>query len=371
LLNEVRDYEKECIKSLSSDKSYKHDLVANIERVNLFDSEWTKYLTKFEIKDSDVENALKQAKSNVNILTLEETNLNAWLFSSRMAKFEKSDNSIDKMLTLGEIKFDDVIFFNTKFDKMEKVDLNHLVYSNITDYDCFSLNKEEFVLIFLNNAFMQIYVFGKKGQTLKCLNNFQNVQIYNGYKVVAQNDQIIIWSYNYSGYYYTHVLNRDLQITSTLNDASSITYFSANDSNIYIYSNNDQIDSYNKSLGLIRSFEKSNPNFNFPPNTTQFEANNENFYFLSNQVITIININSGAIIKTLNTFPFLQFSIIDDNKLASFDKITNELFVYESDEKNYKLKVDLNDNGNDLILVKGKCTDFLFLNTSRKELFAF
>jgi hypothetical protein len=370
LLNEVRDYEKECIKSLSSDKSYKHDLVANIERMNLFDSEWTKYLTKFEIKDSDVENALKQAKSNVNRLTIEETNLNAWLFNNRMAKFEKSEKAIEKFFTLGEIKFDEVCFLNTKFDKMEKIDLNHLVYSNITYFDCISLNKEEFVLIFLNNTFMQIYVFGKKGQILKCLNNFQNVGIRN-YRAIAQNNQIIIWSYNYSNQYNVNILNKDLTNVACISIGLNIIDLTANDSNIFIYVNNNLINNYNNNLGIIRSLNKTAGNFNFPLNTTQFEANIENFYFFSDQVISIMNINSGVITKTINSFPFVQFTIIGENIVASYDKATKELFVYESDEKKYKLEVELNSDGNDLLLVKGKCPDFLFLNTSKKELFTF
>jgi hypothetical protein len=352
------------------------ELVANLEE---FDSKWTRYLSDFNIDDSEIEKAIQMAKLNLDKVRFGEINVYAFLFQNQMPFYVKPNlDSIKSLAILGYLKFNKVSYFNQNFDKLIKLNLKNMICnSNITSYECIWLDSNCFALILFINSQVKILVLDKKGRILK----FITTNFTNYYKIKCIKNQIIIWAYS-NNIRQVCLLNDDLQIIKSMN--INIIDLASNDTNIYCLENNTgTINVYNNELTFIKSFAKKSTAYDFPPSVSQFEADDDFFYFLSIQAsnnvtssssLMIMNINDGALVKNISlTQDLVQFSIVSDKILASYDNKKKKCVLYDQSDsyERSEIDVDLNNNNQEVCLAKGKIPYFFFCDFNNKEFFIF
>jgi hypothetical protein len=375
LLGEVDSYENNCIEKLESCKN-RVNIMNLMNYYEKYSAEWSNYLKQPKIRDSDVEKALKNAKNYLKQIQIEVSSLKSWLFSNKIASFNKSSKLFNCKSLLGEIEYENTSYLNIKFDFMNRIDLTNVIEPGYSEINAFNLNDNEFVLfclktVSLMNSVLNLFVLDKTGKTIKYLPHFEEIES-SKHKAHVFNEKIYLWMSRSNKIY---MLNKKLEIIDVFSLRGGIVLDIAfNDLNVNILTE-DSIDVFDYNFNHKRSLTGLK---NDPKTIVQFECNTKYaFYlekdFLLKKSVTIKDFETNKLIKKFS-ISANSFSLIMD-KLVLLDQSSRTLEIYESAGKiKHEIEIDFNNrqNGSQLVILpKGNSRDFFLIANDHKELFLF
>ena len=304
LLSEISDYEAKCISNFETDRIKKEKFGEFIDEFESLHQEWSDYLKKYRIKESETDRANNLLIEMGNRFLKEKSSLDQLIFNHKLMHYKPGTYDIGKnflgnleLRTIGAIDIEKFQMVNLK-----DVLLNFHTSNFIHDLDAFENGKV--VVVYPNTSnLISIAVIDQTRAISKSTHlsyYFVNTQM----RVKTINGFLIFYYMNNSGQHCLVLMNSNLQLIESEFISYQVLSIDANANSIYCLTNTSthKIMIFDHQLTNIRNIgQYSYPDqaFYLTNQVIRVSHKKNKFYCLYNDKLEIINETTGVVLKSI------------------------------------------------------------------------
>jgi hypothetical protein len=364
LIDEINQYEEECEKKFITEENVRQELDKFTADMHSFYAKWTAYLSEYNLDESEIENAFKQAKINLKEIGNEKFELENRLYNFIKPRFEKNSSRIDKSF-IGLVKTEKLNpSIHSVLKKIKSINLkdkpSNYQPGRLIRLKYFSNGKILFAFSDFKNSFAIVSVLDSQGNVLKQSN--RTITKANPLSTITiQNIKIDFFEiiiYLCVSYFTDLTVSRVLisKLDESLNSLSetaidnyrniSVSYFNGE---LFCFSvhqnsqNNAFIFVYNKDLSSVKKIGQNNQALPFyiPATISKLDVNDTYFIYLNNKEIKLMNKTDGLVSKSFS-INANDFSLYFEKTLLAYESNLSILNVYGIDGNKTEIKCEDN-----------------------------
>ena len=383
-MSEIEVYERNCLSNsdkLFREKQFSPEFVTR--EMNEFIEEQIKYLRKFLIDDTKVEQALDKAKLLKKQLDVKSMQVKSQLFNGKKLVFEENTAVLESNI-LGKLSLNYLERPETcEFDTLQHLDLDKIVTNMQTFHSIHLIGGEKFNLFYSDvNGYLSQARFDRDGKnvTYKKLYSERSKRI-SGISVFVsckrEKDIFCFFSFNetnknyheswneYNEYNSVHMdqLNYlkaigPMKETQTMQIDFNLSCLASNKMNIF-GTEESSICVFDSDLEFIKTIDSTN-------RIKKLEASDDRLFVLDNyKQLTIIKLSDETSERKL-AFAYDNLIYHLDSFIVSFDNQSNNLIWYDMNCKTFETKMVNCLHGNSI--VDSSIERLVFFNSSSRVL---
>ena len=337
LIEEVNDYQANCISNFETDKINNLKINDFINELKVFHKEWSEYLNESQINQADMVKANEKALKLSQKYTEEKSCLDRIKSSYKLMCFRKNEFKIEKRF-LGNLE----IMKTSEIDinKLQLVTLMDVLpnfycsYSHLLDFDSFENGK--IAVVYPDNTNKVSITVIDINQTI-CKSTQTGFYFNPSYcmKLKTVNGFLVFFYVDHYGQCNLSLMNSNLEMVNSNVISYQVISIDANEANIYCLTNQSgyKVMIFDHQLNNVRNIGQSNKvrqAFYLTNQMTQVSCIDNKLYCLYPDKLDIIDESNGILIKSIS---------IQGNKMA-FDFDDKLLMLSVSSDKIFKYNLD-------------------------------
>ena len=346
MITEIDIYQANCISNLESDKIQKEGFSGFIDELRSFHKEWSEYLKKYQINDSEINTVNNLVLELNQRFKKEKVNLDKMIFNKKSMKFVKNNSKFEKSF-LGNFDFKTIGAIDiNQFKNVQFTDILTNLHGTFSPYLDFDLFEEDKIAVAYPDTsnYISISIIDKNREISKStqtsLSFTDDNNTYFSLQLKTSKDLLAVYfsyyDYNYSSdRYFIASISSNLQIINSTSISYPVISLDVNKTNIYCLTNQSgyKIMIFNHQLSNVRNIGQNKYTqkpFYFSNAIIQTINKNNKLYCLNTTKLEIIDESTGTLLKSIS---------IQGNKMA-IDSNDNILVLSTSSSKIFKINLD-------------------------------
>ena len=366
MIEEINVYQANSILHIEMDKIQKQKF---IDKMQKFHEEWSEYLKRYEINESEMEKANGYALGLEDKIKKEKRKLENLIFNNTAINFRMNQINIERTF-LGNFDYKTIDLNQTQTIKLRDIILNlHSSYDHCIDFDLFENGK---ISVVYPNKVDQVVisVFNKDCTFFKSSQTPFYISSSCCMRLKTSKDLLVFYLYDsycqelmYCKGYTLALMNSNLESMKYRRISFQVISLDVNETNISCFTNESKIIIFDHKLNMINSIGQSKipeSAFYLTNQITQISQRNNKFYCLyPDDKLEVIDGINGDLLKSIS---------IQGNKMT-FDSKSNLWVLSISSSKIFKY--DLDAHFNDEIQLENVTKELEFLIDLSDEKFYF